>query len=151
MCSSPPQTKREKMVKKPNKLDFWCPGDLCAVRMRVRLQPCPWCYQQLPWGELTSSRAHTISLTLFYFLLARECWKSSLSWMVIAHTTHTLGRAWPPLATSMMMASQVSAVSSWAISLEIPAGLAALPVSFHGWVPCGIYCSCGPSQHLGLC
>lgn len=84
---------------------------------------------QFPRGGLTSSRIHTISLTLFYFLLARECWKSSLSWTVTVRTMHTLERAWPPSATSMMMAFQVGAIFSWAISLEMPPGLVALPVS----------------------
>lgn len=105
--------------------------------------------RQLPRGGFTSSRTHTGSLTLFNCLLAREYWKSSSFWMVMAPTMHTSERAWPPSATSMMMASQVGVISSWAICLEMPAGLVALPVSSHHWVPRGIHCSSGPDEHLG--
>lgn len=52
-----------------------------------------------------------VPLSLLYFLFARVCWRSSLSWMVMGPTTRTSGRALPPLVISMMMGSQVGAFS----------------------------------------
>lgn len=117
MCSFPPQPKRQK-VKNPNRLlvPRWSVCSEGKSQPAALPQVLPTAHGWLPWGRLTLSRARTISLTLFYFLLARGCWKSSSYWMVTVPTTHTLGRAWLPLATSMTMVSQVGAISFWAVS-----------------------------------
>lgn len=61
------------MVKTANKLEFWCPGDLCAARAGVRLQPCPRCFLQ-PMGSSHREGSPRPGLALFPW----PCFISSL-------------------------------------------------------------------------
>lgn len=62
-------------------------------------------------GFHASFNTYSVCLSLFYFLFARESWKSSLFWMVTMPTMHTLGKVWLPSGISMMMDFQVSVFS----------------------------------------
>lgn len=104
-----------------NPFDLWHTADLCwwGDALAVRVMVIPLFYP--------GASCSIVPLSLVYFLFARECWMSSLFWMVMVPTTRTLGRAWLPSAISMMMGSQVSA-----FSLKMSVGLSVLPVSSLG-------------------